>query len=146
MQQRPRVQRGMRGMGSVLVAGLVAILCPMGDRSMLWASAVDNKLLEQGDALLRNAEDMVAHGGMGDAKAILHHCGESARSADLLIKQLPISQPGREEGITSLNDVVRHCKRVAEIGVHADPGVLLGPAIKARAAARTAVKVLGLAK
>ncbi|HEX6727342.1 MAG TPA: hypothetical protein VF078_08310 [Nitrospira sp.] len=110
------------------------------------AGEVDQKLLEQRDGLLQNAEDMVAHGGMGDAKAILHHCGEAARYADLLIKQLPTSHPGREEGVASLNDVIRQCKRVAEIGIHADPGVLLNPAIKARTAARASVKALGLAK
>ena len=106
----------------------------------------DPQLLEQRDGLLHNAEDMVAHGGMGDAKAIIHHCGEAARYADVLIKQLPTSHPGREEGVASLNDVIRHCKRVAEIGIHADPGVLLNPAIKARTAARASVKALGLAK
>lgn len=113
---------------------------------MAWAGEVNKQIVEQRDALLQNVEDMVAHGGMGDAKAILHHCGEAARSAELLIKQLPTSQTGREEGVASLSDVVRHCKRVSEIGVHADPGVLLAPAIKARAAARSAVKTLGLAK
>ena len=113
---------------------------------MAWAGEVNKQIVEQRDALLQNVEDMVAHGGMGDAKAILHHCGEAARVAESLIKQMPASQTGREEGIASLNDVVRHCKRVSEIGVHADPGVLLGPAIKARAAARSAVKTLGLAK
>ena len=110
------------------------------------AGEADQKLLEQRDGLLQNAEDMVAHGGMGDAKAILHHCGEAARYADVLIKQLPTSHPGREEGVASLNDVIRQCKRVAEIGIHADPGVLLNPAIKARTAARASVKALGLAK
>ena len=113
---------------------------------MAWAADLDKKLVEQRDALLQNVEDMVAHGGMGDAKAILHHCGEAARSAESLTKQVPTSLAGREEGVASLNDVVRHCKRVSEIGVHADPGVLLGPAIKARAAARSAVKTLGLTK
>lgn len=137
---------GQLGIVSVLSIVMVAILIPMGDWSLLWAGDVDRKLQEQRDALLRDTEDMVAHGGMGDAKAILHHCGEAARSADLLIKQLPASQPGREEGIASLNDVVRHCKRVSDIGVHADPGVLLGPALKARTAARTAVKALGFMK
>ncbi len=125
---------------------LVAMMVSTTPVSMVWAGDLDKKLLEQRDGLLQNVEDMVAHGGMGDAKAILHHCSEAARHADLLIKQLPASQPGREEGVASLNDVVRHCKRVSEIGIHADPGVLLGPAVKARAAARAAVKTLGLAK
>lgn len=87
---------------------------------------------------------MVAHGGMGDAKAIIHHCAEAARYAELLIKQLSVSHPGREEGVASLNDVIRQCKRVAEIGAQADPGLLLNPAIKARTAARASVKALGL--
>ena len=127
----------------LVVATLVAVCTSV---SMAWAGETNKQILEQRDALLQNVEDMVAHGGMGDAKAILHHCGEAARSAESLIKQVPTSQAGREEGVASLNDVVRHCKRVSEIGVHADPGVLLGPAIKARSAARSAVKTLGLTK
>jgi hypothetical protein len=146
MQKIPRVYRGMLGRILVLAVLMMTMLMSMGERSRLWAADGDKQLFEQRDALLLNVEDMVAHGGMGDAKAILHHCGEAARSADFLIKQLPASQPGREEGIASLNDVVRHCKRVSDIGVHADPGVLLGPALKARTAARTAVKALGFMK
>jgi len=125
---------------------VVTMLTVSMSAPMAWAADLDKKLVEQRDALLQNVEDMVAHGGMGDAKAILHHCGEAARSAESLTKQVPTSLAGREEGVASLNDVVRHCKRVSEIGVHADPGVLLGPAIKARAAARSAVKTLGLTK
>ena len=125
---------------------LLTVVALVSSVSMAWAGELNKQFVEQRDALLQNVEDMVAHGGMGDAKAILHHCGEAARVADSLIKQIPASQTGREEGIASLNDVVRHCKRVSEIGVHADPGVLLGPAIKARAAARSAVKTLGFAK
>lgn len=125
---------------------VVVMIGSIVSMSTVWAGELDKKLLEQRDGLLQNVEEMIAHGGMGDAKAILHHCGEAAHYAESLIKQLPTSQMGREEGVASLNDVVRHCKRVSEIGVHADPGVLLAPAIKARTAARAAVKTIGLAK
>ncbi len=114
--------------------------------SMVLAGEPDQTLKKAADGLRSNVEDMVAHGGMGDAKAILHHCGEAARYAEVLIMQLPTSQPGREEGVASLHDVIKQCKRVSEIGSHADPGVLLNPAIKARTAARASVKALGLAK
>jgi len=138
----------LRSIGiSLMGLGLIiATAVTIAAASTALAGEADQKLLEQRDGLLQNAEDMVAHGGMGDAKAILHHCGEAARYADVLIKQLPTSHPGREEGVASLNDVIRQCKRVAEIGIHADPGVLLNPAIKARTAARASVKALGLAK
>ena len=138
----------LRGIGITLmgVGLIIATAVPIASASTAFAGEADQKLLEQRDGLLQNAEDMVAHGGMGDAKAIVHHCGEAARYADVLIKQLPTSHPGREEGVASLNDVIRQCKRVAEIGIHADPGVLLNPAIKARTAARASVKALGLAK
>lgn len=84
--------------------------------------------------------------GWAMRRAIIHHCAEATRYAESLIKQLSTSHPGREEGIAALNDVIRQCKKVAEIGVHADPGVLLNPAIKARTAARASVKALGLTK
>jgi hypothetical protein len=128
----------------ILVLTIVMGVSLIG-QTMVLAGQGDDSLKEAADGLRTNAEDMVAHGGMGDAKAILHHCGEAARYAESIIKQLPTSHPGREEGGTSLHDVIKQCKRVAEIGIHADPGVLLNPAIKARTAARSAIKVLGLA-
>lgn len=126
--------------GFIMAAMLSSVAMSMA------AGVIDPKLQEQRDGLLQNAEDMVAHGGMGDAKAILHHCAEASRYAESIIKQLPASHPGREEAVASLNDVIRQCQRVAEIGIHADPGVLLNPAIKARSAARASVKALGLAR
>jgi len=110
------------------------------------AAQPDQSWQEAGDGLKVNVEDMVAHGGMGDAKAILHHCGEAARYAESILKHLSSAHPGGDEGVTSLNEVIRHCKRVSEIGAQADPGVLLNPALKARTAARSALKSLGLAK
>jgi len=94
--------------------------------------------------LMKNAEEMVAHGGMGDAKAIVHHCGEASRHAEALLAQIPPSDPRRSQASVSLNEVILQCKRVSEIGPHADPGLLLNPAIKARSAARESVKSLGL--
>jgi hypothetical protein len=129
------------------IAGLMIVTAvSLIAQTMVLAGEPDRSLKEAADGLRTNAEDMVAHGGMGDAKAILHHCGEASRYAEVLIKQLPASHPGRQEGVASLQDVIKQCNRVAEIGVHADPGVLLNPAIKARTAARTSVKALGLAK
>ncbi len=103
-------------------------------------------LQEQGDGLMKNVEEMVAHGGMGDAKAIVHHCGEAARYAETMIKQLSASGSRRDDAVASLNEVIRQCRRVSEIGIHADPGQLLNPATKARAAAQESVKLLGLTK
>lgn len=125
---------------------LVSITLLLSGELVVLAGEPGKSLQDQGAGLLQNVEDMIAHGGMGDAKAILHHCGEASQYAELIMKQLPDSHPGREAGVVSLNDVIKQCKRVAEIGVHADPGVLLNPAIKARTAARTSLKTLGLAK
>jgi hypothetical protein len=93
---------------------------------------------------MKNVEEMVAHGGMGDAKAILHHCMEAARYAEALLVQVPESDPLRAPAERPLKEVIQQCKRVSDIGVHADPGQLLNPAIKARAAARESIKLLGL--
>ena len=108
------------------------------------AQPSDAVLQEQADALMKNAEEMVAHGGMGDAKAILHHCGEASRHAEALLAQIPSSNPHRSQAAVSLNEVIAQCKRVSDLGPHADPGRLLNPAIKARTAARESVKSLGL--
>jgi hypothetical protein len=95
---------------------------------------------------MKNVEDMVAHGGMGDAKAIVHHCGEATRYAGTIIKHLSASDPHRDDAMASLNEVIRQCSRVSEIGIHADPGQLLNPATKARAAAWESMKSLGLTR
>lgn len=124
--------------GALMVTTMVsgALAFPVG------ATDLNENFHEQRDQLLRNAEDMVAHGGMGDAKAILHHCGEAARYAESLIKEVSTTHSDREETVVPLNEVIRQCKRVSEIGEHADPGVLLNPAIKARTAARSAIRSL----
>jgi hypothetical protein len=95
---------------------------------------------------MRKVEEMVAHGGMGDAKAIVHHCGEATRFAETIIKHLSISDPHRGDAMISFNEVIRQCNRVSEIGIHADPGQLLNPATKARAAAWESMKSLGLTR
>jgi len=128
----------------------MGVACPVVlgalDEPITVAAEPDRSLKDALDGLTVNAEDMVAHGGMGDAKAILYHCGESVQYAEFLLKQVPVAGPQRDGTISSLHDVIKHCKRVEEIGIHADPGVLLGPAIKARTAARAAVKAFGLVK
>lgn len=99
-------------------------------------------LQERGDALMKNVEEMLAHGGMGDAKAIVYHCEEASRYAEEL-KRL-----SEQDAVlhAPLNEVIRQCRRVSQIGVHGDPGLLLNPAIKARAAARESLKALGLTR
>ncbi len=141
-----RLQAGYSSVASMIVGLILVIVVSLIADTTVFAVEQSQSLNEAADGLRLNAEDMVAHGGMGDAKAIVHHCAETARYAEVLIKRLSTSHPGREEGVASLHDVIRHCKRVGEIGIHADPGVLLNPAIKARTAARAAVKALGFAK
>lgn len=133
---------------TVMLLGLAILwLSVATDGSRAVASEPSGTSLEeQGDGLMRNVEEMVAHGGMGDSKAIVHHCGEAKRYAETIIKQLSVSDPSRGDAMTPLKEVIRQCNRVSDIGIHADPGVLLNPAIKARAAARESVKSLGLTK
>jgi hypothetical protein len=131
-------------------AGMRAVMLPVMWLVGLLASVeiasagppADSALQAQVDGLLKNAEEMVAHGGMGDAKAIIHHCAEASRYAEALLTQIPPSDARRSEASGSLNEVIHQCKKVAEIGAHADPGQLLNPAIKARTAARASVKSL----
>lgn len=135
---------GRSRVGFVGAAALVGLCAMMTGGLAQAAEPVDSALQEQGDGLMKNVEEMVAHGGMGDANAIVHHCREAARYADMLIERLPLSDPRRGLALPSLTAVRQQCDRVAEIGVHADPGRLLNPAIKARAAARESIQSLGL--
>ena len=140
-----QMMRG-RSIPALMLIGLATLWFPFVlDENMARAAEASSAALqEQGDGLMKNVEEMVAHGGMGDAKAIIHHCGEAKRYAETLIKQLSLSDPYQANATTSLNEVIRQCNRVSDIGIHADPGMLLNPAIKARTAARESVKLLGL--
>jgi hypothetical protein len=131
-----------------MLVGLVTLWLPfVSDKSTARAAEASSaSLQEQGNGLMKNVEEMVAHGGMGDAKAIVHHCGEAKRYAETLIKQLSLSDPHQANSMTHLNEVIRQCNRVSDIGIHADPGQLLNPATKARAAAQESMKSLGLTK
>jgi hypothetical protein len=137
-----------RIMAAVMLVSLATVwLLFVSDESTARAlEPSSTSLQEQGDGLMKNVEEMVAHGGMGDAKAIVHHCGEATRYAETIIKQLSSSDPSRGEAMTPLNEVIRQCRRVSDIGIHADPGLLLNPATKARAAARESMKSLGLTR
>jgi len=127
----------------VLGAAISLWLPPVVGRAV---AVEPSRLQADVDGMIKNAEEMVAHGGMGDAKAILHHCDEAARLAETILTQLVASDSGAQDARTSLDEVIKQCRRVSEHGVHADPGVLLNPAIKARAAARASVKALGLSR
>mgnify|MGYP001450523638 CR=1 FL=1 len=70
----------------------------------------------------------------------------AARFAKAIIKQLPLSDAYGTDAVTSLNEVIRQCGRVSDIGIYADPGQLLNPATKACAAAQESMKLLGLMK
>lgn len=101
---------------------------------------------EQGRLMVQNAEEMVAHGGMGDGKAIVHHCAEVAKQAQAILKDLPPADEHGKEAVPHLQDAIKHCKRVAEMGDKVDPGASLNPAVKARTAAREAMKHLAAIK
>jgi len=132
----------------VMLVSLATLWFPfVSDKSTARASEPSStSLQEQGDGLMKNVEEMVAHGGMGDAKAIVHHCGEATRYAETILKQLSASGPHRDDAMASLNEVIRQCSRVSGIGIHADPGQLLNPATKARTAAWESMKLLGLTR
>lgn len=97
---------------------------------------------DQGKAMVRDAEEMVMHGGMGDGQAILHHCAEVARQAQAILKALPATDEHGKKAAPHLQDAIKHCQRVAELGDKVDPGASLNPAVKARAAVREAMKHL----
>ncbi|MCP9452381.1 MAG: hypothetical protein NNA23_06820 [Nitrospira sp.] len=104
------------------------------------------EIQEQGRAMVRDAEEMVMHGGMGDGRAIVHHCAEVARQAQAILKMLPAGNSRGKEATPHLEEAIKQCKRVEEMGEKVDPGATLNPAIKARAAAREAMKHLAAMK
>ena len=127
-------------MGFKQVCCGIVLSWSVGVSLVLAGSAKD--IQEHGTAMIRDAEDMVMHGGMGDGKAILHHCSEVAGHAEAILKLLPASDEHGQEAAPLLKEAMAYCKRVAEMGDKVDPGASLNPAVKARAAARAAMKHL----
>ena len=111
---------------------LLGLLFPV--QGVLGATVKD--LQAQGTAMMKDAEEMVMHGGMGDTKAIVHHCGEASKHAEAILKALPPGDPHGKEALPYLLETIKQCQRVAELGDRVDPGASLNPATKARAAAR----------
>lgn len=131
----------MKKLGQTLMHAIVGLVLAGGGPAA-GAMAGQMELQRQSEAMLKNAEDMVAHGGMGDAKAIVHHCGEVRKQAQTLLELLPSADPHGQAAVAPLKDAIRHCDRVAQLGEKVDPGVTLNPATKARSAAREAVRHL----
>ena len=65
---------------------------------------------DRGKAMLRDAEEMVMHGNMGDGKAILHHCGEVAKQAETILKALPPTDEHGKEAVPHLQDAIKYCQ------------------------------------
>lgn len=122
----------------------VIALCVGASLSPLYAGTKD--IQDRGKAMMRDAEEMVMHGGMGDGKAIIHHCGEVSKQAEVILTMLPSGDEHGKEAVPHLQEAIRHCKRVVEMGDRVDPGASLNPATKARAAAREAMKHLAAMK
>ena len=120
---------------------IVVILSLSVGMSFALAESPKN-IQDRGKAMLRDAEEMVMHGGMGDGKAILHHCGEVATQAEAILKSLPLTDEHGKKAVPHLQETIKQCQRVAEMGDRVDPGASLNPAVKARAAAREAMKHL----
>lgn len=123
-----------------VVLGVLVGWMSMGDAASLAGSSKD--IQDQGKAMVRDAEEMVMHGGMGDGHAILHHCAEVAKQAQAILKALPARDEHGKEAVPHLQDAIKHCARVAEMGDKVDPGASLNPAVKARTAAKEAMKHL----
>jgi thioredoxin-like negative regulator of GroEL len=121
--------------GAILVWGSV-----LG--SLFAGSGSAEEIQARGKAMVREAEDMVMHGGMGDGAAIVHHCAEVRKHAEAILKLLPSRDEHSQKAAPHLQDAIGYCQRVAEMGDKVDPGQSLNPAAKARAAAREALKHL----
>jgi hypothetical protein len=121
------------------------VLCSSIGTSLVLAGS-SSAIHEHGKAMLKDAEEMVMHGGMGDGKAILHHCGEVGNHAEAILNLLPPSDDHGREAAPLLKEAIAYCRRVADMGDKVDPGASLNPALKARAAARAAMAHLAAMK
>lgn len=121
---------------------VLAVMFVIGCVDVMAAEGGLKETREHTSAMARDAEDMVMHGGMGDTKAILHHCREVTRHAQAILKLLPPADTHGKEAAGLLQEAIRQCQRVDSMGENVDPGAPLNPATKARAAVREAAKHL----
>ncbi|WP_413936717.1 hypothetical protein [Nitrospira sp. BLG_1] len=128
------------------MAFLGVLFCGLSMANGTASAGAVQEVQDQGRAMVRDAEEMVMHGGMGDGHAILHHCAEVAKQAQAILKALPTRDEHGKEAVPYLQDAIKHCTRVAELGDKVDPGASLNPAVKARAAAKEAMKHLAAMK
>lgn len=120
---------------------LSLILTVVVGEAAVWAGPPQT-IQDHGKAMLRDAEDMIMHGGMGDGGAIRHHCIEVTKHAAAILSVLPRNDVHGQAAGPFLQDAIAQCKRVADMGEHVDPGASLNPAAKARKAAKEAMKHL----
>lgn len=120
---------------------LSLILAMVVGEVVIWAGQPQT-IQEHGKAMLRDAEDMIMHGGMGDGGAIRYHCIEVTKHATAILSVLPKKDVHGQAAGPFLQDAIAQCKRVADMGDHVDPGASLNPAAKARKAAKEAMKHL----
>ena len=123
---------------------ILAVMCVIGCADVMAAEGGLKEIREHAGVMAKDAEDMVMHGGMGDTKAILHHCREVTRHAQAILKLLPPADPHGKEAAVHLQEAIRQCQRVDSMGVNIDPGAPLNPATKARAAVREAARHLSV--
>ena len=128
------------------MAFLGVLFCGLSMANGTASAGSVQEVQDQGRAMVRDAEEMVMHGGMGDSHAILLHCAEVAKQAQAILKALPTRDEHGKEAVPHLQDAIKHCTRVAELGDKVDPGASLNPAVKARAAAKEAMKHLAAMK
>ena len=125
-----------------LKLALWGVVLSVSAETILAQAGSPKDIQDHGKAMVREAEEMVMHGGMGDGKAIVHHCSEVAKHAEAILKTLPPTDEHGKEAVPHLQEAIKQCTRVAEMGDKVDPGASLNPATKARAAAREAMKHL----
>jgi hypothetical protein len=124
---------------AIVVCGIVLVFVGLSGQGIAGSL---KEAQDQAQAMARDGDDMIMHGGMGDAKAIVHHCQEATRHAEAIVKLLPATDSHSKEALVQLQDIVRYCQRVSALGDHVDPGVLLNPATKARTAIQEVVRQL----
>lgn len=125
---------------------LAAAILFIGMAAVPVSAGPPKAIAEHGNAMLRDAEEMIMHGGMGDGGAIVHHCGEVAKHAEAILGLLPKGDEQGQAAVPHLQDTIKHCKRVADMGDKVDPGASLNPATKARASAKEAMKHISAMK
>ena len=136
---------GTRAAWAALIGAILTVVgLTVGDISRpasVSAASISEAKASAAEAL-RQADEMIAHGGKRNTKKIIDHAEAMVHQTEAALKTIPAGDSHAKKAAELFRDAINHAKKVLTMGEKQDPGMLLNPALKARTALRHGAKYL----